>query len=288
MKLSFITDEATQDPAAFVALARRHGLDAVELRSVEGEPVYRFEPARLRALRDLLRANGLNVCCLDTPVFKSEAVADPSPDIEKLRLALRAAAALETPLVRIFTFWKPAGRDTEPSLIEHALERAHAEVHGSGLRLLVENGKRTNHQTGMDLAALLDTLCPQCFGVVWDPGNSLLGGADPDPVANGYAALRGRIAHVHVKDPKLAPDGSREYVELGRGDLRIRDQVAALHADGYTGYLSLETHWRTSGRLTEEQMDAPYGEAFSSSGFEATELSLRTLQAWTKHARAVV
>lgn len=288
MKLSFITDEASQDPAAFVALARRHELDAVELRSVEGEPVYRFEPDRLRALRQLLDANGLAVCCLDTPVFKSDAVPDPSPDIAKLRLALRAAETLGTQLVRIFTFWKPAAGAADPGLVERALERAHAEAHGSGLRLLVENGKRTNHQTGMDLAALLDALCPQCFGVVWDPGNSLLGGADPDPVANGYAALRGRIAHVHVKDPKIAPDGTREYVELGRGDLRIRDQIDMLRADGYAGYLSLETHWRTSGRLTEELMDTPYGEAFSSSGFEATELSLRTLRAWTKDARAVV
>jgi sugar phosphate isomerase/epimerase len=281
MKPTFITDEATQDTGEFVALAKRYAVDAVELRSVEGRAVYRDDLDEVRRLRRRLDAESLRVCALDTPVFKADLAADLGEEIRKLRGALERALILGAPLVRIFTFWKPAGAQPDAGpVVERALERAHEVVHGSGIRLVIENGKRTNHRTGAELAALLADRCAECFGALWDPGNSLLGGTDPDPVENGYPAVLPFLRHVHLKDPRVRADGSREYVELGTGDLRVRDQLAGLARDRYAGYVSLETHWRPAAPLSAELMDVPYGAAFSANGFEATERSLRTLLGW--------
>jgi sugar phosphate isomerase/epimerase len=47
---------------------------------------------------------------------------------------------------------------------------------------------------------------------------------------------------VHVKDCRLR-DHTPEWGPVGTCAIDWRGQIAALLADGYGGYLSLETHW---------------------------------------------
>ena len=79
------------------------------------------------------------------------------------------------------------------------------------------------------------------IGVVWDPANALVAGEEPFPA--GYTRLpKGRIAHVHAKDCHI--DGETPvWGPLGTRHVAWKAQIAALLADGYTGYISLETHW---------------------------------------------
>ncbi|MFD1052057.1 hypothetical protein ACFQ1S_44050, partial [Kibdelosporangium lantanae] len=53
---------------------------------------------------------------------------------------------------------------------------------------------------------------------------------------------------------------------------------AADHGDdGYTGWLSLETHWRIGRVLTQQQRDTPWGKEFSDGGYEASVECMRQL-----------
>jgi sugar phosphate isomerase/epimerase len=76
--------------------------------------------------------------------------------------------------------------------------------------------------------------------VNWDPGNAYCAGETPYP--SGYAALRGRIEHMHFKDARRLPDGSAEFVT--RGEIDWQGQIQALMQDEYDGYISIETHLR--------------------------------------------
>ena len=51
-----------------------------------------------------------------------------------------------------------------------------------------------------------------------------------------------------------------------------------LAADGYAGWLSMETHYRLDSHLTEEQMRLPGGAGFSAGGAAATAESVAALK----------
>jgi sugar phosphate isomerase/epimerase len=81
--------------------------------------------------------------------------------------------------------------------------------------------------------------------VVWDPANALCAGEEPFPY--GYRLLPpGRIAHIHAKDCHIE-NHKPIWGPLGTRAVDWKGQIAALAADGYKGYLSLETHWPGPG-----------------------------------------
>ena len=78
--------------------------------------------------------------------------------------------------------------------------------------------------------------------VVWDPANALVAGENPFP--EGYARVSPqRIAHVHAKDCHVT-DHKPTFCAVGEGGVDWRGQIDALERDGYTGWISLETHWK--------------------------------------------
>jgi sugar phosphate isomerase/epimerase len=73
----------------------------------------------------------------------------------------------------------------------------------------------------------------------------MVGGENPFPY--GYGLLpKDRIIHVHAKDCHM--EGLTPiWGPLGTRSVDWKGQIAALLADGYNGYLSLETHWPGPG-----------------------------------------
>jgi len=73
----------------------------------------------------------------------------------------------------------------------------------------------------------------------FDVSNSKVCGFDP--VAEIRLLGKKWLAHVHMKDTAIAPDGKRAGCRLGLGVVDQRACVAALTQAGYDGYLTLET-----------------------------------------------
>ena len=105
----------------------------------------------------------------------------------------------------------------------------------------LENEHACNIGTASEAAAILASVQQSNVMLVWDPANALAAGEDPVPY--GYSLLpKKRIVHVHAKDCHM--DGHKPvWGPLGTRSVRWKEQIAALQADGYEGYLSLETHW---------------------------------------------
>ena len=53
--------------------------------------------------------------------------------------------------------------------------------------------------------------------------------------------MRGLVAYVHLKNYAAA---SGQWALSAGGDIDLKAQLAALQADGYRGYLAIETHTR--------------------------------------------
>lgn len=277
MKLSFITDEATQSFEEAVAFARRLGLSGLELRSVEDQPIDRIPRETLRAWRKRLDGEGLAVPCLSGSFFKCGFREDEGPELEKLARLCAAAETLDCRLIRGFAFFRPEEGMLPPQALAPRLERLGEMLRSRGLRLLLEADPSVNTTNHAALASLLELLDPAAFGAIYDPGNDLYDPLGEIPYPNGYEAIRPYLAHVHVKDAVYGAGGGPVCVAPGEGLVGWGAVLRRLRADGYSGWLSLETHYRKRAVLTEEQMRIPQGRSFTEGGLEATEESALAL-----------
>jgi sugar phosphate isomerase/epimerase len=154
--------------------------------------------------------------------------------------------------IRIFSYWRRG-------VITPEIEDAIAEGISDGVKfaedndivLLMENEHACYLGTGVETAKFLARFESPALRAVWDPGNAFFANeirAFPD----GYNAIRNYVEHVHVKDAEQLADGRKRFVVVGEGEIGYKDQFAALKADGYTGYISLETHYKPYGGTAEQ------------------------------------
>jgi L-ribulose-5-phosphate 3-epimerase len=235
MRLCVVSDEISQDLDSALVVCEQLGLHEVELRTIAGRNVVDHDPASLRAVRDALAAGGFGCPVIASPFLKTP---PHQVDWDTLERSFEVAHVMGAGMVRTFS-WLRAGADAESGkrLVE-VLARALERTDAAGLRLLLENEHACTVATGAEAAHVLRALPDDRFGLIWDPGNEARLGSTPYP--DGYAQVRHRVVHVHVKD--AGRDG--QWVRVGAGVIDYRGQLAALAADGFAGCLSIETHYR--------------------------------------------
>ena len=276
MKLAVIGDELSQDATLVAQTAVQLGFAGVEIRSLADTPPHQLTDDQLIQVGELLRQHGLAVAGFAPPVFKcplprtSRELADTAT---LLADSCRRAALLGAPHVRVFSFL-PDGRP-DPALAAKTTATLLSAVDLT-VPLAIETGSRSNTPTVRHAMTYLNRLGRDDVGLLWDPANSVYGGWDPTPFPGDYLLGREAIMHVHVKDP----DGSRGYVRLGDGDLDWPAIFGRLEADGYAGFLSLETHWREGWLLDEAARSQPWGEAFSRGGYAPSVECMQRMRRW--------
>lgn len=274
-----ISDEISQDLAVAAAMARDYGLEALELRNLWGSRADQLDEAGIARARGILESRGLAVAAIAAPFLKAniDNAAEYQEHLEIFRRACRVAHAFGTDLVRAFTFWKDRPLDGVYGRILDLFAEPIGIAEGEGITIAVENEASTFIATGEQLARFLGDVGSPRVRALWDPGNAYFDDLREQAFPVGYRALRGQIAHVHIKDCAANPDtGKLEWVVLGKGVLDIAGQLQALLDDAYAGYVSLETHYRPK-QLPEEILRTPGGQVFSELGAQATA---ECLESW--------
>lgn len=271
MKLSFITDEATQSFDEAVAFAKKYDLQGLELRSVDDTPIDQIDVETLKAWKKKLDEASLAVPCLSGSFFKCDVPEKDAPaeELEKLERLCRAADILGCSLIRGFAFFAPESGPVSPETLKPFYAKAAEILRRSNKRLLLEADPSVNTSNHAALAHMLDVLDDPVFGAIFDPGNDIYDPLHETPYPDGYEAIRPHLVHIHIKDAVIT-DGEISCVKTGEGLVGYPALLRRLIADGYDGWMSLETHYRKSVHLTEEQMRLPQGAAFSAGGLEAT------------------
>ena len=151
----------------------------------------------------------------------------------------------EGAVVRGFAFWDRDQVDEKPW---GAMVAAYAPVPGileeKDMCLGLENEAACYVGTAGHTRRFLDMLGCDRVKAIWDLANHV---QDPQSEGvptfpDGYVLVKDDIVHMHVKDAVVKPDGSRPNVFMGMGQCHWPEQLQALKDDGYTGYISLETH----------------------------------------------
>lgn len=280
MKISLITDEITQNFDEALAFAGQNGLDGLEFRTVEERPIDEIPSESLRSYKKRLDAAGLCVPCLAGSFYKCAAGRGPvlTKELEKLDRLCDAADILGCRNVRGFAFFVPDQGRMAPDEIAPYFKTPIELLKKRGKRLLLEADPSVNTTNHRSLAALLKVLDSPYLEAIYDPGNSLYDEYNENPYPDGYESIRPYLAHIHVKDVVYGPAGMPVCVKPGDGLVGYSELLRRLRKDGYSGFLSLETHYRKDVSLTREQMRLPGGGLFSAGGMEAARESLEALR----------
>jgi L-ribulose-5-phosphate 3-epimerase len=267
-KLSVITDEISQDFGHALEIASKEfGLGYVELRGLWKKNIINLDEKETAEARRLLQKFGLQVTDIASPLFKTDWPGAPaskfspkSPQFgadysfaqqaEVLERSIAAAKAMGTDRVRCFDFWRLDDPKPFREAMDTKLRETAAQAASKNITLLLENEIACNTATGAEAVRTLQAVQSPNLKLNWDPGNAAYRGeiAFPDGFAN---IPKDRIGHMHLKDVARKADGSFEWAAMGRGIIDYVGQFRAMVQAGYSGTMSLETHWRGAG--TEEE-----------------------------------
>lgn len=266
-KFSVLSDEISQDFARACEVAsRRFGLKQIELRSLWNKNVLGLDSNETAETLRLLKRFDLRVTAIASPLFKVDWPGAPKPPIgerrdqfnanftfdqqdEVLDRSVGLARTFGTTLVRCFDFWRIENQAPHRQAMNETLTRAAEKAGQSGVTLVLENEFACNTATASEAASVLSSVPSRFFMLNWDPGNAAMGGETPFP--NGYALLpKERIGHCHCKDV-IRANGNPHWAAVGQGSIDWVGQFRSLIRDGYSGAISLETHWRGAGTAEE-------------------------------------
>ncbi|MFK0006427.1 sugar phosphate isomerase/epimerase family protein [Paenarthrobacter sp. NPDC090520] len=237
--LSGFGDEVDPDPTIQAAVLLALGASHIEVRSAWGTNVSELAPADVERLKAILDEKGLKVSAVASPIGKVDVSLPVEHEVERLRQIISVAKGLDTTYVRIFSFYRGEGQ-TQEGIRDAVIERmaALAQVaEKEGVVLLHENEKGIYGDTPERVLDIMEAVNSPALRVAWDNANFVQVGVKP--YSQGYAILRPYLEYFQVKDA-LASTG--EVVPSGEGDGELEETIAALAADGFGGFASLEPH----------------------------------------------
>jgi sugar phosphate isomerase/epimerase len=245
--LSGFADEISPDPQAQLATLAAESITHLELRSAWSVNVADFTGQQLAAFRAAVEDAGVRVSAIGSPIGKIPVGAPLAPELDRMRRVGDIAAGLGTAIVRVFSFYMPAGEPPE-RYRSQVIDRM-----GAVARIAEERGLVLAHENEKDIygdvpdrcADLIIAVASPALRATFDPANFVQCGVRP--YSDAYAVLRPYLVYLQVKDARAA---TGEVVPAGQGDGELRETLAALREDGFAGFMSLEPHLAQAGRFS--------------------------------------
>lgn len=284
MKTAIITDEVSQELDDVLRFAHDFQLDGLEIRSLWNKPPHQFTDEEVALVRDKCREAGVKICGVASPVFKCdiEKEEELAAHVEIFCRCLRLAESWNAPVIRVFTGWRRENnKELFPVVARAFRERLLPLVEGKPVVLGIENEYSTNVADGEECETFLAEVDSDQVTLVWDPCNILYMPGSGDPFEVDFPKVRRKVGHYHVKDAvRVEGDPPAESAALGDGQARLREILKGLAADGYDGWVSLETHWRMQQKLGEDVTRSPMGAGFSAGAEPASRECMKRLKNW--------
>jgi sugar phosphate isomerase/epimerase len=243
--LSGFADEISPEPGVQLETLAAESIRFLELRSAWSANVATMTDAQLASFRHEIEDAGVRVSAIGSPIGKIDIGEPIGPELERMRRIADVAGLFGTAIVRVFSFFMPAGEPPERyrqavidrmgALAEIAAER--------GIVLAHENEKEIYGDIPERCADLIASVGSPALRATFDAANFVQCGVRPH--TDGYQLLRPYLVYLQVKDAVAA---TGQVVPAGQGDGEVRETLAALAASGFSGYASLEPHLAEAGR----------------------------------------
>ncbi len=281
-KLGVITDEVTQDIFEAAAFCKKHGLECMEVRSINNRSPFDYTDEDVEQIIAAAKEYDLEVTAISSPTFKceyndEEAIKANVAGFEKCAIMANKMGAK---YIRGFDFWN---KDVSVEVRATMYGDIIALCEKYDVYCALESDPAIHSSTPHKLAELLTAINNPRIKALFDPGNEIwvTGKTSED----AYDKLKPcGIVNMHVKDG-INTNGHTDAVKVGTGVADFVGIFKKLIADGYAGSVMLETHYRKNVELTEEQLMRPGGSDFSNGAFEASEESIIALKEIIKQAQ---
>jgi L-ribulose-5-phosphate 3-epimerase len=259
LRIAAITDEfSPTDLSASLDAMSAIGMTGAELRMVNGKNIMDLSNEELDAAIAQTKLRNMEIISIASPILKCVLPDAPPVDTrfqqdifaskhtfeDQPRLTAHAfeiAKRTGARIIRVFSYWRTVEPEACFDRVCSALADLAEQAAKHDLIIGLENEHACHIGTAAESAKALEAVKHPNLMLVWDPANALVGGEDPYPY--GYSLLPvNRIVHVHTKDCHM--DGHKPiWGPLGTRKVDWKGQIDALLRDGYSGWLSLETHW---------------------------------------------
>src|SRR6266513_1853395 len=250
IRLSAFADEISPDLEEQIAVLSSEKVRFLDLRGAWNTNVLDLSDQQVTRVKETLDAHGIGVAAIGSPIGKVPIDSSFNEHLHLFERAITVAQALQTPYIRIFSFYPPAASDrgaVNPAEyrdeVLRRLREMTARARAAAVILLHENEKDIYGDTIARCVDLLQGINDAHFQAVFDPANFIQCGQTPYPDA--YQAMRPWLRYMHVKD--ALADGT--VVAAGGGMARWLETLQQLHADSYDGFFSLEPHLALAGQF---------------------------------------
>ena len=243
MELAILSDEISLDLDEAFRFGEEFGFKKYEIRCMDDyeHRIPDLRPERMDRLEELVDHGTIEVTAVTPGVFKIDA-----SDTDRVRAELEdilprtceAAKRLKAPRIITFGFMREPGvqLDTIVELLKEA-----AEITGAfDLQMAVENEPGSYCDTGVNTAAIIESIDRPHVGINWDPANAVVSGEVAYPI--GYQAVLPFLQNVHIKDAIPIPPNKWENRLIGDGGVNWLGQLRSLLIDKPVSHLTLETH----------------------------------------------
>lgn len=265
-KIGVISDEISQDfEHACYVISKQFGLHWVEMREMWGKNLQVSTDAEIAKAQELLKKYDLQVTDIGSPLYKVNWPGAPASQYsskedlhgasettfkqqqEILERSISLAKQFKTNKVRCFDFWRIEDVKPYREAINEKLRQAAEFSAQQNILLVLENEFACNTATGREAAATLAGIPSKNLALNWDPGNAVMRG-ELDAYPGGWNSLpKDRIHHCHVKNAVKDSTGKIVWSPVDIGYVDWTAQFKALEGIGYSGAVSLETHWKGGG-----------------------------------------
>ena len=241
--LTGFADEIAPELEKQIEVIGKLDIHYIEMRGVNGKGLVNYSLDEVREIKRKLDESGVKLSSVGSPIGKIQITDEFAPHLELLRHTAEIAHIMETPYIRMFSFFVPQNQD--PGIYrEEVMDRLGQMVEAakaSDVVLLHENEKEIYGDIAPRCLEILKAFYGEHFKAVFDFANFVQCGQD---TLEAYELLKPYIEYIHIKD---ALAGSGEVVPAGHGDGHVAEILGKLKESGYSGFLSLEPHLQNFG-----------------------------------------
>lgn len=236
--LSGFADEIDPALSKQMEVIKKLGMSHIEMRGVNGKGLVEYSVAEAREIKKQLDDNGIRLSSLGSPIGKIKITDDFEPHFELYKHTVELAHLMETPYIRMFSFFMPESQDPAQyrNQVMEQLGRFADYAKQNGVCLLHENEKDIYGDVASRCLEIMQLYYGDHFQAVFDFANFVQCKQD---TLEAYELLKPYIRYVHIKDAVWA---TGDVVPAGMGDGHVAEILKKLKDSGYQGYLSLEPH----------------------------------------------